>query len=170
MGIGMTKKALADAAGYTYRRLYDIDAKLPDDEKLFVPCSEGKYDLSLFIQRWLEYNLKQERGEEETLEDVKTRHERIKAEKSELEVKKMRGELLDAAEVVKLWGDIITGCKQNLLRLPSAIAPMVAGMENIEAIVGIMDAEIRRELEQIANTPLPDYAEDKNTEKNHDDS
>ena len=167
MAIGMTKKALADAAGYTYRRLYDIDAKLPEDEKLFVPCEEGgKYDLSFFVQRWVEYNVKQERGEEESLDDVKTRHEKVKTEKSALELQRMRGELVAVADVMKLWGNVITGCKQNLLRLPSAIAPKVAGMENIEAIVGIMDEEIRRELTQIANTPLPDYAAEMQGEEN----
>lgn len=163
MSIGMTKKALADAAGYTYRRLYDIDAKLPEEEKLFVPCEEGgKYDLSLFVQRWVKYNIRQECGGEETLEEVKARHEKVKTEKSELELQKMRGELVDVTDIMRLWGDVITGCKQNLLRLPSAIAPKIAGMENIEAIIGILDAEIRRELTQIANTPLPDYAQEVN--------
>ena len=47
-GIYLTKKELATIAGYTYRRLHDIDMGLPDGKKLFVKGEGGKYDLALF--------------------------------------------------------------------------------------------------------------------------
>ncbi|MBR6224322.1 MAG: hypothetical protein IKR02_01210, partial [Firmicutes bacterium] len=56
----MTKKELATIAGYTYRRLYDIDRDQPPDRKLFVESEGGKYDLAVFVQRWVEYNVQNE--------------------------------------------------------------------------------------------------------------
>lgn len=50
-----TKKELAQIAGYTYRRLYDIDLSLPQEKKLFVKGDGGKYDLAVFVQRWVNY-------------------------------------------------------------------------------------------------------------------
>lgn len=52
-----TKKELAQIAGYTYRRLYDIDLSLPQEKKLFVKGDGGKYDLAVFVQRWVNYNV-----------------------------------------------------------------------------------------------------------------
>lgn len=45
----LTKKQLAEASGYSYRRLHDIDMELPEKEKLFVKSEGGKYDLALFV-------------------------------------------------------------------------------------------------------------------------
>lgn len=53
----LTKKELASIAGYTYRRLHDIDLSLPDDEKLFVADDDGKYKLDVFVQHWVKYNV-----------------------------------------------------------------------------------------------------------------
>lgn len=60
-----TKKELASFAGYTYRRLYDIDMALPEDKKLFVKSENGKYDIALFIQRWVDYNVNKGASQEE---------------------------------------------------------------------------------------------------------
>ncbi|MBQ8507207.1 MAG: hypothetical protein IJ466_07260 [Clostridia bacterium] len=158
MGICLSKKELANAAGYSYRQLHSIDQKLKDDEKLFVEGEGGKYDLALFVQRWVEYNLSKERDGDETLDDVKAAHEKIKTRKTELEVQKLEGELVSVYDVMRLWGDIAGSVVQNMLRLPSSIAPQVAGMESIEKIIGIIDEEIRKVLELVADTPLPDYA------------
>lgn len=71
MGIYLTKKELATVAGYSYRRLHDIDMGLPEDGKLFVKGEGGKYDLALFVQRWVRYNVDNETGDDQTLDEVK---------------------------------------------------------------------------------------------------
>ena len=43
MSVEMTKKELATIAGYTYRRIYDIDRDLPPEKKLFALRNE-KFD------------------------------------------------------------------------------------------------------------------------------
>ena len=157
--LSLTKKELANIAGYTYRRLYDIDRNLPADKKLFVESEGGKYDLAIFVQRWVEYNIAAEaRGGTLDLEKVKAKHEIIKAEKTQLEVEKMRGQLIDVQDVRKLWGDIANTVMQNLLHLPSKVAPMLCMMDNVELIAGIIDEDVRKILGEIAETPVPDYA------------
>lgn len=155
---GLTKKELATLAGYTYRRLYDIDRDLPQEKKLFVEAESGKYDAALFVQRWVDYNVNTATDRVEDLEVVKARHEAVKIEKTQLEVEKMRGQLIDVQDVKKLWGDVANAIVQNMLHLSSKVAPMIRMMENTEAIAGIIDAEVRALLENTAETPLPSYA------------
>ena len=159
MGITMTKKELATVAGYTYRRLYDIDRDLPEGKKLFVKCEDGKYDLAIFVQKWVDYNVQNESPDDwQDLDLVKAKHEVVKTQKTELEVARMRGQLIDVQDVRRLWGDIANTVTQNLIHLPSKIAPMVQMMDNVEVIASIIDEEIRKILTEIAETPLPDYA------------
>lgn len=168
MSRGCTKKELAEISGYTYRRLYDIDRDLPKDKKLFVESEGGKCDLAVFVQRWVEYNVSRETENSSDLDAVKAKHEIVKTQKTELEVARMRGQLIDVADVKRLWGDIASTVTQNLLHVASKAAPLVRMMDSVEAIQGIIDGEIRSALEHIAETPLPDYAAEE--EKESDES
>lgn len=160
MGIYLTKKELATIAGYTYRRLHDIDMGLPDNGKLFVKGEGGKYDLALFVQRWVQYNVDNETGDDQTLDEVKARHEIVKTRKTELEVARLEGKLVDVYEIRKLWGGVANTVMQNMLRLPSKVSPRLVMLKDAEVIAGIIDAEMRDTLTQIADTPLPDEAAD----------
>ena len=165
MSISLTKKELATVAGYTYRRLYDIDRDLPEGKKLFVKGEDGKYDLAIFVQKWVEYNVANEVSDEwADLDLVKAKHEVVKTQKTELEVARMRGQLVDASDVRRLWGDIANTVMQNLIHLPSKLAPMLQMLDNVEIIASIIDEEIRKILTEIAETPLPDYAAEEETE------
>lgn len=160
MEIALTKKELASVAGYTYRRLYDIDAGLPDDKKLFIKSEGGKYDLALFVQRWVDYNVSRDTGDDLSLEEAKAIHEQVKIEKTQLEVAKMRGELVDVAEVRRLWANVANTVVQNMMRLPSKIGQQVFMVEKMDVVIGIIDKEIRDCLVRIAETPLPNEATD----------
>jgi hypothetical protein len=72
----------------------------------------------------------------------------------------MRGQLIDVQDCKRLWGDIANTLTQNLIHLPSKVAPMIRSMESVETIAAILDAEIRTVLQGIAETPLPTYAAD----------
>ena len=168
MGVSMTKKELATIAGYTYRRLYDIDRDLPEGKKLFVPGEGGKYDLSIFVQKWVEYNVATESGGNFDLDEVKAKHEVVKTQKTELEVARMRGQLIDVQDVRRLWGDIANTLTQNLLHLPSKVAPMLQMLDNVEIISSILDEEIRKILITVSETPLPEYAADENEEESEE--
>lgn len=170
MGYSMTKKELASIAGYTYRRLYDIDRDLPEGKKLFVAGEGGKYDLAIFVQKWVEYNVAHETPDSCDLDAVKAKHEIVKTQKTELEVARMRGQLVDVQDVRRLWGDVANTVMQNLIHLPSKLAPMLQMVESVELIRDIIDTEIRKVLEEIADTPLPDYAAGNDEDEEDEDT
>ncbi|MGN0996541.1 MAG: hypothetical protein ACI4PG_06510 [Candidatus Ventricola sp.] len=163
--MGYTKKELATVAGYTYRRLHDIDMGLPEGEKLFVQSEDGKYDLALFVQRWVKYNVGQEQGTDRTLDEVKADHEIVKMRKTELEVARMEGALVDVGEIRRLWASIAGTVTQNLLRLPSSVAPRLTMQKSPDVITAILDDEIRAALVTIADTPLPGNVQDAQEEQ-----
>ena len=156
--IELSKKDLADLTGLTYRRLFDIDAGLPPEKKLFVKGEDGKkYDLAIFVQRWAQYNTDKATAGIDNLDAVKARHEKVKIEKTELEVAKLRGDLIEKKDVEKLWGDVVKAVQKNLLGIPNDIAPTLIMIRSSEVIAERIDSAIRDALGAIADTPLPDY-------------
>ena len=155
----LTKKELAGLAGYTYRRLFDIDKGLAKDKKLFVEGENGKYDAAAFVQRWVDYQVGEATGKSMGLEEAKAVHEQVKIEKTRLEVARMQGELIDVNEVRSLWAGVIKTAVGKLLQLPGRVTEEIYALESREAIAGILDREVRACLEEIADTPLPEEAE-----------
>ena len=158
MSVNLTQKELAELVGRTDRQIRNINAPLPPEEKLLVKGEGGKFNAALFVQRWIEMQIRKITEGMEDLDAVKARHEIVKTEKTQLEVAKMRRELLDYRDVQKAWGDIANSVMNAMLNIPAQVAPVIRGMESVEMIGQIIDGEIRRALEAIAETPLPEYA------------
>ncbi len=154
----LTQGELAELAGYSTKQLSRINAGLDDDKKLFVKAEGAGYDVASFVQHWVQYNVSKAMGDVDDFDKVKTIHEKVKTRKTELEVSRMEGSLVDARDVRKLWGDEIQTMKQGLFRLPGMLAPMLQGEMSIEVIKRTIDAEIRRALEDFADGKMPDYA------------
>ena len=157
----MTKQALAELTGMTYRQIFNINKKLVQEDEskaLFVKGEDAKKcDLAIFLQRWVDYNVERVSAAAQDLDAVKAAHESVKMRKTQLEVDRMEGSLVDVQEVRKIWGDIANTIMQGMIHLPSTLAPMVRGMENVEVITSVIDTEIRKVLEGLADTPLPAY-------------
>ena len=157
----MTKQELAELTGLTYRQLYNINKILTEedeDKALFVKGEDAKKcDLAIFVRRGVDYNVEKCSASAEDLDAVKAAHESVKMRKTQLEVDRMEGSLVDVQDVRKIWGDIANTIMQGMIHLPSTLAPMVRGMENVEVITSVIDTEIRKVLEGLADTPLPAY-------------
>ena len=157
----MTKQELAELTGLTYRQLYNINRNLmeeDEDKALFVKGEDAKKcDLAIFVQRWVDYNVERVSAAAQDLDAVKAAHESVKMRKTQLEVDRMEGSLVDVQEVRKIWGDIANTIMQSMIHLPSTLAPMVRGMDNVEVINNVIDTEIRKVLEGLSDTPLPAY-------------
>ena len=172
MGVALTKKELATISGYTYRRLYDIDLGLPKDEKLFVPSETNpkKYDLALFVQRWVDYNVSQVGGEEggEELVTIKAQHEKVKKEKTELEVARMKAEMVNIQDVHQLWCNLAGMIRNRFVRLGHKVSNSLVMQEDAEKIAEIIDREVRDALSLLANEPtaedMPEGDEDEQPE------
>jgi len=157
----MTKQALAELTGMTYRQIFNINKKLVQEDEskaLFVKGEDAKKcDLAIFLQRWVDYNVERVSAAAQDLDAVKAAHESVKMRKTQLEVDRMEGSLVDVQEVRKIWGDIANTIMQSMIHLPSTLAPMVRGMDNVEVINNVIDTEIRKVLEGLSDTPLPAY-------------
>ena len=169
MGVYLMQKELAELVGKTDRQIRNIDKEQEDGKRLLVKGEGGKYDAAIFVQRWVNLQVDKITEGMEDLDAVKARHEIVKTEKTTLEVQRMRGELIDVHDIRKAWGDVANTVMQGMVHLPSTLAPMVQGLDNVEVIGSIIDAEIRRVLNAIAETPLPTYAATETTEETEEE-
>lgn len=151
----LSKKDLASIAGYTYRRLYDIDKAAEKDKKLFVAGEGGKYSLSLFVQRWVQYNIEHQNDGPEDWETEKAIHEKVKREKSEIELSRMRGEVVPVQDVQRAWMDIAGVVSSRFINLPRKLAPSLVMIADPSIIEGIIERDVREALNIISKTPLP---------------
>ena len=73
-------------------------------------------------------------GEQLDLQHQSARAKKYQADKTKLEVQRMRGELHAEEDIRHIWGDMVTACRAALLALPSKLAVRVTGL-------GVRDAE-----------------------------
>lgn len=166
----LTQNQIADLAGYSSKQLRRINDALGDGEKIFVRSENGKgYDLGIFIQRWAAYNVRHEIEGIKDLDQIKAAHEVIKKRKTELEVFRMEGQLVDAQEVGRAWDNICSDITQSLLHLPGTLAPMIQGETNLEEIKRVIDTEVRKALERLADGKQPAYDLINKTEEGAED-
>ena len=166
MDIALTKRELSNLAGYSYQRMHTLDRNAEKDQKLFVESEDtpGKYSLSMFIQRWAEYKernageKKQGGGIDEQLAVIKAQHEKVKKEKTEIEVARMRGDVVEIERVARMWSDIVTIVRGRFVNMPRKLAPSLVAMEDPDEIEEKIEREVRDALEIIAKTPLPGVA------------
>lgn len=159
---------LGDIWGITDRRVRKLA-----EEGVIEAVSRGKYDLASCTKRYCAY-LRQAAESSEDKKNAKldydtekALHEKIKREKSELQLKVMRGELHKAEDVDFVMTDMITKAKMKLLAIPSKAADLVIGRKDINSIENIIQKMIEEALVE-----LSDYNSDlfKNDEVIEDDS
>ncbi len=164
--IALTKEELARVAGYSYRRLFDIDAGLPKEKKLFVRSEDDdkKYDLSLFVQRWVAYNSQISEEESEELSAIKAKHEAVKMEKTKIEVSRLKGEYVSISELAPLWTQIAATVNERFNALATKVAPSLVMIGDPDIIEEIIEREVRDAQSLLSSMPRPE-AEDTDEEK-----
>ena len=73
------------------------------------------------------------------------------AELRELQLRKLKGELLDREDVAKTWGAHIAAVKSRLLILPAMLGPKVAPITSALECQVLIDSEIRAVLTELAD-------------------
>lgn len=156
-----TQAGLAELVGYSVRRLQQIDKSLSPNEKLFIAGKSGKYDGRAFVENWVKYQIKQALPEESKLdlEQVRARHELLKMEKTNLAIRREKGELVETSDVKLLWSEIITAFRNGLLQIGSALSPRLAQMQDVKEIKGLIDQSIGARLREIVECQLPSNKE-----------
>ncbi|OWA36761.1 hypothetical protein B9G55_01385 [Saccharibacillus sp. O16] len=111
-------------------------------QKVLTQVGRGKYVLGESIQQYIEHAAGgREEDKQPRLIDYKTEHERVKAEKAQLELAKMKGELHLAADIELLLNDLVVTIKARMLAIPQRLAP-----ELDHEPAAVIEEAIRREI------------------------
>ena len=86
-----------------------------------------------------------------TYDQARTRKVNAEAQIAELELAKVKGELVVAEDVVKAWEDILGAIKGKLLSIPSKAAPIVASESDAGKCQVICEDLINEALEELSN-------------------
>jgi len=79
----------------------------------------------------------------------KTRLTKAQAEKTELEVGALKGQLIPVAVIEEEWGRLVSATRSHLLAVPSRATAEVAAASGQEQIHGILKKHIYRALEEL---------------------
>lgn len=94
-----------------------------------------------------------------TLTEARTRREIALAKKAELEVARIRGELVPRAEAEAAYMEVIAALKANLEAIPQRVAPALVGLKDMRAIQGIVRREIETAMRGLSDDP-PEIQDD----------
>jgi len=72
------------------------------------------------------------------------------AQLAELELLKAKRELVQSADVLKAWTDVLGAMRSKLLALPTKCAPLIATETDIAAIQDIVEKQIHEALEELS--------------------
>jgi hypothetical protein len=86
-----------------------------------------------------------------TYDEARTRKVNAEAQIAELELAKVKGELVLAEDVVKAWEDVLGAIKGKLLSIPSKAAPIVASEPDAGKCQIICEDLINEALEELSN-------------------
>lgn len=79
--------------------------------------------------------------------EAKRRKEAALAETRELELARLKGEMINAADASHAWSEILTAVKSAMLSIPDEIAETLALMEDPRVVKQYLTRRIRRKLE-----------------------
>ena len=89
------------------------------------------------------------------LDFERTRLTKAQADKTELEVSELRGELVRAPVIGLHWQAMVAAMRAKLLSLPSKVAPLVAGPDSLSRTQELIQANVHEALAEIAGDGFP---------------
>lgn len=125
-----------------------------------IPKTEhGRYELAPAVQGYIRYLQDRTIGNAAAPADYhleKSRLTRLQADKAEMEVMELSGELVKVEDVVSEWESQLMDMKGKLLSIPSKLATLISEIDNPAEAQDLMDTYIRESLQE-----LSDYAGDR---------
>ena len=129
-----------------------------------IPKTEhGRYELAPAVQGYVRYLQERSLGRQSAPEDYHTEKARLvksQADKAELEVQTIRGELVEASAVASEWFSAVNDCKSRLLSIASKAAPILASESNAGACQTIIDDLVREALTELGSYANAEREED----------
>ena len=123
----------------------------------------GRYELAPAVQGYVRYLQERSLGRPSAPEDYHTEKARLvkaQADRAEMEVKTISGELVKASDVANEWFATINDCKSRLLSIASKAAPILASESNAGACQTIIDDLVREALKELGSYANAEREED----------
>jgi phage terminase Nu1 subunit (DNA packaging protein) len=160
------KVRLGDLASFLNRTERWIQQKTEDG--IIVRAQRGEYEFIPSIKNYIESinnvfeEFEDENGEKKSVnlkelyvkKNIEYKDKQI--EEKEIKLRKMRGELYEAADVEKVWSKLIEIFKAKLLGLPSKVAVKLEG-ETSNVIEEELENEVLEALEELMNVDPEEF-------------
>jgi phage terminase Nu1 subunit (DNA packaging protein) len=119
-------------------------------EGIVPPVVDGRVDFVAATKHLLAYYQKLVEGQGAiTLTEERARLTKFMAEKTRMEVEKLRGTLVDASEVERTWMAMGQVCRLRLLALPVKVSPLLDGLDKRER-KQVLEDNISAALDELA--------------------
>lgn len=89
-------------------------------------------------------------------ETERARLTKAQADKTELEAKELRGEMIRAEHVIEAWARMLGAMRARMLSLPQKAAPRARGAMSDEEAATLIEAEVLEALQELSDDGLPD--------------
>ena len=142
-------KVLARCLGITVQAIQKLTTQgvLRRDEN-------GKFDLFEAVPLYVAFcrrgGPERERAQANFNEE-KARLTRAQADRAELDLAEKSGEVIDAAEAVLAWEQMLTNCKNKVLSIPAKAAPMFSAETDTAVIQDDLENYLRDALNELSD-------------------
>jgi len=103
-------------------------------------------------------------------DEARTRKMNADAEIAELELAKVRGELVETQKVIDAWVEVLSAMRAKMLSLPSVLAPVVANDEDVASCQDIIEKQVYEALEELASYEPQGQDNKKNNKRSNEQS
>jgi phage terminase Nu1 subunit (DNA packaging protein) len=152
----VNQKIMAEILGLTPRYLRDLE-----EQGIIPRLEDGKYSVPDTVQSFVEFKTKT--PEDASLIQERTRLVKVQADRKELELARARGELLNTAKAMELWGAVCQNIRSKILAIPVKTAPLLFALKSIPEIKERLEKACHEILAEISNPNLEETA--RNIEK-----
>lgn len=144
MSKSVNQKQLAEIIGITDRQVRRLE-----EQEIIQKNGHGEYDLTSCLDAYYQYKYRPP-----TNADYDKEHallEKVKREKAEIELQKIKNEVHDAADVEFALTNMVVTFKTRILGLPYRLAPLILGKTNLEEVIEILIKAIKGELNELSD-------------------
>jgi phage terminase Nu1 subunit (DNA packaging protein) len=109
------------------------------------------------VSSWLVAQQKRAKSEEHVdLEEARRRKLAAEAEREEIEVAKLRGEVIPVDMVARIIGDQFTACRARLLSIPTKLAPVLVSSADMAECRTLLETAVDEALHELTGYVAPE--------------
>jgi hypothetical protein len=82
----------------------------------------------------------------ESFLEAQRRHEWLKVQKEDLELRRRRGELVELSDIEIVWSNIVSASQDRFLGIPGKLAPRLVSISSVHECQILLEREIREAL------------------------